>query len=268
MNTKSRQVDVSELLESIAVSEILYCPNPGNAGDSAIAAATYQLFDRMGLQYRFVEWDDDFDASGKTVVYGGGGNLVEKYPHARSFIERHHESAERLVVLPHTIYGHGDLLHQLGRNVFLFCRERRSFEWVRKQTEGPTVYLADDLAFALNTREVLGRELFDGTEAAKQTGATLLQSIRKRCIPNSEVPVQALGLRKAANISYNVFGSLAGRDRSVLYALRTDKERTAATLPSTNVVFQSCSSTVRPHAQSQNMQRQRCCPSSTASNAS
>lgn len=233
MKSLDHHVDVGRFLQSLPATEILYCPNPGNAGDSAIAAGTYHLFDRIGLHHRSVGWNEDFDASGKTLVYGGGGNLIEKYPHARSFIERHHRSAERLIVLPHTIFGNEDLLRQLGPNITLFCREERSFEWVREHTRGPSVYLDHDMAFRLDAKQVLGPESFAGAEAAKQTAEILVRSARNRFFSGDSAP--AWRLRKAANASAEVFASLVAKNRSVLYALRTDKESATSTLPSGNI---------------------------------
>lgn len=168
MKTKDNQVDVEEFLQSIPADEVYYCPNPGNAGDSAIATATYQIFEEIGLQYRCVEWDENFDATGKTVIYAGGGNLTQKHGHARNFLECHHRTAKQVILLPHTIQGHADLLHELKSNTYLFCRERRSFEWVNEHANEAKIYLADDLAFRLNPQKLLKGEVFNGEKAIKK----------------------------------------------------------------------------------------------------
>lgn len=58
--------------------EVLYIPNPGNAGDALIAAATYQVLDDLGINYLIKRHKDDMesDVSGRVVIYGGGGNLI------------------------------------------------------------------------------------------------------------------------------------------------------------------------------------------------
>lgn len=73
---KKRSDHLHQLLRTLSPSEVLYCPNPGNAGDSAIALATYECFEHLGVSYRYVEWDEVFDARGKVLIYGGGGNLT------------------------------------------------------------------------------------------------------------------------------------------------------------------------------------------------
>lgn len=231
-------VAVESFLRSIPTTEIYYCPNPGNAGDSAIATATYQLFDRVGLRYHCVGWDEDFDSEGKSIVYGGGGNLTDNYLHARTFVERHHELAEQLILLPHTIQGHTDLLHQLGPNVHLFCRERRSFEWAREHAAEATVYLDHDLAFRLDPDAMLERELFAGAEAVKTAinmlGRSVPSSLMSRSGFDYSITGPTLPLRKAMQASGQVLFSLR-ENKSVLFALRTDKERTANSLPSRNI---------------------------------
>ena len=150
-------VDIAAYLQSLVGQKVLYCANPGNAGDSLIASATYQLFEAIGVQYQTVEWDEEFDATGRILLYAGGGNLTTKYHHARHFIERHHRAAKRLVLLPHTVEGHADLLHQLGSNVEIFCREKRSLAWVCEHTSGPKVHPAEDLAFRLDIQRLIAQ---------------------------------------------------------------------------------------------------------------
>jgi len=228
-------IDIAAYLQALPTRRVLYCPNPGNAGDSLIAAATYQLFEEVGLQHQEVAWDESFDATGQTLIYGGGGNLTNKYPNARRFIERHHSSAERLILFPHTVQGHADLLQELGDNVHLFCRGARSLDWVRKHTDGPRVDLAADLALRLDSVRLVGREAFPGATAAVAMGRCLLRSaVHRFGLPlmkfDSAWPLQQAWKRNAEAI-----GALCPPRPSVLYALRVDGERKGAPIPSENV---------------------------------
>lgn len=210
----------------------MYCPNPGNAGDSAIAMATYECFESLGISYRCVEWNEAFDARDKVLVYGGGGNLTI-YPHARAFIQRHHAVVKRLVLLPHTIHGHEDLLGQLGANVDIFCREQWSLEWVRKHTSGPNVYLADDMAFRLDPASHLAHEWVGGHTAAVQLLAGLFRSGLKRVGLQTQFQ-GARPLRTAASLFTNA-GTLLARRPRTLQAFRVDSERTDIALPPDNL---------------------------------
>ena len=124
---------VVSLLRSFGDEEVLYCPNPGNAGDVFITSASYQALVRSACRYRVIDTRCAAEATrGRIVVYGGGGAVVPLYSAASKFLREHHRGVQRLVVLPHTIRGHADLLAEFGENVHLFCREQPSFEHVSR----------------------------------------------------------------------------------------------------------------------------------------
>jgi exopolysaccharide biosynthesis predicted pyruvyltransferase EpsI len=139
--------------------KIHYFPNPGGAGDSIIALATYTLFKELGIDYSIVPVSQAIDPAGKIVVYGGGGNLVEYYGTARKSIQKYHARAKKLVILPHTINANKDLLGELGANVDVICREAVSFEYVRKFAPGANVLLMEDLAFNLDMKNIVQKIL-------------------------------------------------------------------------------------------------------------
>jgi exopolysaccharide biosynthesis predicted pyruvyltransferase EpsI len=138
-----------ELLALSREGDLWYLPNPGNAGDSLIAVATWQRFRRLGLNVRHIP-DEDFDGSGKIVLYGGGGGLVPLYDHAAKFIAANHARARKFVVLPHTIDGNEDLLASMGSHCLVFCREPESYRHCVAHARGARVELSHDLAFGLD----------------------------------------------------------------------------------------------------------------------
>ncbi|MEI6647880.1 MAG: polysaccharide pyruvyl transferase family protein [bacterium] len=205
------------LRELAAEADIVYCPNGGNAGDAMIASATYDLFAEAGVSFTLFD-PEHFDPKGTTLVYGGGGNLIPLYPSARTFIERYHRSVRRLIVLPHTIQGHADLLAVLGENVDLLTRENISYNYVKRVTSGPRVFLADDLALSLSPSAYLDkpegwfwmicRQENSGYRKIKLWFILAREHWRRRCFPVSG---------------------------HVLQAFRGDQERTRNTLPRGNV---------------------------------
>lgn len=201
----------AHLTELAKTNELFYRPNIGNAGDSLIACATFQLFEKNRIPYQLVD-DESFDPVGKVVIYGGGGNLVSGRYEARRFLERVHLSATKLVVLPHTISGHEDFLGQLGSNVDLFAREEVSFEYLRRYALRANLFLGDDLAFELDPMRILEEELPR---------------------PYRHLPLKQLVRRDAALLREVVRRSYS-RDL-VLNCFRTDKERTDIRLPANNV---------------------------------
>ncbi|MFC7477488.1 polysaccharide pyruvyl transferase family protein [Dankookia sp. GCM10030260] len=138
---------MGDFLRQFAGEEVLYFPNPGNAGDSLIAAGTYQAFRRSGVRPRVI--DDAANVTGKVVFLGGGGNLVPAYGEMRRAVERCHAVAARLIILPHTIRGNEDLLRALPKTAVVFCRDPLSYAHVIENTDAE-VYLDHDMAFHLS----------------------------------------------------------------------------------------------------------------------
>ncbi|MFZ2151969.1 MAG: polysaccharide pyruvyl transferase family protein [Minisyncoccia bacterium] len=141
------------LRENVSFKEkLVFVPNSGNAGDSLISYTTLMMFKMLGFVFQHCAYDSKLevgDIKNKTVVYGGGGNLVPLYSSARDFISRIHKHAQRVIILPHTIAGNEDLLEKLGSRVTIFCRELESYEHVKKYAKNAEVLLADDMVFSL-----------------------------------------------------------------------------------------------------------------------
>ncbi len=143
------RTDINDFLAQFRGQTVHVFINTGNAGDSLIGAGAFQLFDRAGI--RVVEpMANGFDARGKTVFYGGGGNLVGDTTHSHRVISQVHRDAKRLVILPHTITRVDPLLDALGAHVTVFARERVTYEYIASRPRAYEALLADDLALSLD----------------------------------------------------------------------------------------------------------------------
>jgi exopolysaccharide biosynthesis predicted pyruvyltransferase EpsI len=203
--------ELNDLLASRRDVRPIYVPNPGNAGDSFIAHATYQLFDRTLSGYDIGSPDGHYP--GRTVIFGGGGNFVAMYPDAARFIATNHRDCQTLILLPHTISGHEDVLSELGGNCHIFCRERVSYDHVRSQARRANVYLSHDLA--------LQADLASTRTAARRLHKTApyIFGLLKRRV---RLAMVAAGHRRRTG---------GGK---VLNAFRVDRERAGAIVPSGN----------------------------------
>ncbi len=150
-----------------------WLPNIGNAGDNLISAATVQMFERSGIAYRYIAGPAGFDSADKVVCYGGGGNLVEAYSDARGFLKQHHATARRLIVLPHTISGHDELLRSFGPNVTLICRDLVSYAHCRQTAQRADILVADDLALSVDASRLLGWRSLGARLADRRTSRLL-----------------------------------------------------------------------------------------------
>lgn len=145
--------DITTFLKQLSSDEIYYIANPGNGGDSVIAAATHQVFSRAGLRV-IAPHPDNFDPAGKIVIYAGGANFVGKTTASYPRITRLHSKARRFIILPHTIRNVDEALEQFGGNVQIICRERVSYDYVRACNRSAEVLLMDDMAFSLDIQQL------------------------------------------------------------------------------------------------------------------
>lgn len=144
---------IEDYLASLPKEPLHYQPNGGNGGDALIAMGTYQAFQRVGIDYRLIKPGDDL--TGKVVIYPGGGNLVPYYGDAANFLREFYPRVKRLIIMPHTIAGHEDLVSSFGENVDILCRDLHSLEYVRSLNTRCNTLLAEDMAFSMDLDEVL-----------------------------------------------------------------------------------------------------------------
>jgi exopolysaccharide biosynthesis predicted pyruvyltransferase EpsI len=144
---------VDDFLREFSGRSVLYHPNPGNGGDSLIAAGTYEAFRRCGINYRAITLDDD--VSGQVVFLSGGGNFVRLYINIRDAILRFRDTASKIVILPHTIRDNSDIIPSLDKKFIMFCRDPESYQHVLSLNIKADVFLAHDMAFHLDGMDVL-----------------------------------------------------------------------------------------------------------------
>ncbi len=151
------ELDMIDFLLSfhLAQYEITWIPNPGNGGDSLIAAGTLQLFDALDLNYRIGDINKVYRH--QVVFYGGGGNLVGLYKIGENFLRQALTPAHEniVVILPHTIKDCDALLEAIDQHprTTVVCRDKFSYDYVRtslSDADPPNLFLSDDMAFYLN----------------------------------------------------------------------------------------------------------------------
>lgn len=151
MSPPDKLVDTARMLASFVVgqSSVLYVPNPGNAGDAAIASATVQLLDRTGVAYTPGTLTDI--GPGQCVIVGGGGNLVPYYNDVRGILLTClQRDVDKCLLLPHSVRGHEDVLAQLDERFLLLCRDHGSLAFVRGHAPRARCALARDLVLELD----------------------------------------------------------------------------------------------------------------------
>lgn len=151
MSHQDTRVDTARQLASFVEGHcrVLYIPNPGNAGDAAIACASVQLLDRTGVSYTAGTLDDI--RPGQCVIVGGGGNLVPYYSDVRRILlvclQR---NVSKCLLLPHSVRGHEDVLSQLDDRFMLLCRDHGSLAFCRQHAPNAQCALARDIVLELD----------------------------------------------------------------------------------------------------------------------
>lgn len=225
--------NISDYLKTLDGEQLYYCPNPGNGGDSLIAYAGFQLLKKNNLKYNFFN-GRNFNPKGKTLIYGGGGNLVNNHHgYARRITENYHSVVKKLVILPHTISTHEDLLQSMGSNVDIICREKISYQHVKKYATKANVMLMNDLAFSLDLEDVflLKSELAIPQGIVLKTFCKLVKDERQHQIPSPRKILRGWNLER----KYRAKESILHENFDILNCFRVDAEKTDIEIPPENI---------------------------------
>jgi exopolysaccharide biosynthesis predicted pyruvyltransferase EpsI len=226
MNSKMKVNDVFNYVEKECKREILYCPNPGNAGDSIINYKIIHELEKRKLRYKIINIDYEGKVKNKLVVYGGGGNLVEGYSYAKKFIEKFHRRAKNMIVLPHTIYGNEKLIRDLKSSVTLFCREKKSFCFVSEINPEAEVFLSHDVVFDVNTEKLLNKK----RKVLKRIRENAFDSVKSKLKRENQNIRTRYACVEGAKAYWNI---TSGRKK--IPCMRTDGEATDEKKPFHNV---------------------------------
>jgi len=128
-DTESNFTTLKTHIETLRNTEIIFIPNPGNAGDILIAHGALKFFNDLGIKFSFGRFNQVF--FNKHLIYGGGGNLVGTYVDCKSFLQNNH-TQNIITLLPATITQEDFLISQLGEKITIFCRDLISYAYVKK----------------------------------------------------------------------------------------------------------------------------------------
>lgn len=214
------KLDIKQYLKELPKEEpMYYFPNPGNGGDSIIACATFQLLDEAGITYfPLPENTSTTYLEGKTLICPGGGNFISYYPNTRKIIQKYYSVVQKLIVLPHTIFGHQDLIEKLGSNVDIITREEVSYKYVKDSAHDANVFIADDMAFSLDIKRVFSQ-------------IPILFSVWM----STTIPSRRIQKGNYFEIQHCLSNLGHQNNNWVLNAFRTDKEKTEIYIPEDNL---------------------------------
>ena len=146
-------IEIDKFLELYKnVKNIIFVPNPGNAGDCIIAYSTIKIFDKLNIQYTIGNYKNIY--SNETIFYGGGGNLIGIYNNCKTFLNNNMDLSlnNQIIILPHTIKSEDLLLSNMNNNIKIICREYTSYNYVKEHFKfyEKNLYLSHDMVFYLD----------------------------------------------------------------------------------------------------------------------
>lgn len=163
-------IDNNQLLSVLrGLGGFTYIPNAGNIGDMLIASATMGFFKDNNISYKMY-----MGKPALNIVYGGGGIWTENYEHDWIKFLSVFQSAERVVILPSSFNDCQKLLDVLDERFTVFCREEKSYKYLKSANTSATILLDHDMALRMSscvlqtpikyserTSNVLGNIVFD-----------------------------------------------------------------------------------------------------------
>jgi len=223
-------ITVESFFNEINNEKFYYYPNPGNAGDALIQLGIFHFFKKNNINYSLFG-GNSFNPDNKNIIYSGGGNLGKMGNHSVRVLNELHSSAKRIIILPHTIKDIDPLLKEMGDNVFIFCREKKSYNYVKSCNSKINVFLDHDMAFHLNINDIDNKGLRYLT--IKNTFIFILNKLKLTGNPT----IAMGGLLKLLNynsIIKRILSKSKANNASVLNCFRTDGEKTNIEIPDNN----------------------------------
>ena len=146
-----RQSDLSPapiLQELRSLNGFTFLPNFGNMGDIVITMATRQLFQKSGLSWEMFR---PYSLPSENLVFGGGGLFVRDwqigYRHVLKLFQGN--GLKRIVILPSSFHDCPDLLDIVDARFTIFCREKRSYDYLLSAGTRGNIILSHDMVFFL-----------------------------------------------------------------------------------------------------------------------
>lgn len=139
-------IDSTTLLDELReLGEFTYIPHQGNLGDALLVSAALQFFDANHLPYRmFCEMEQPSDV----IVCGGGSwNLNYEYD-GEQFLPLF-ARAKKVVILPSSFERCPRLVETMDERFVVFCREKRSYNYLISTGCKSKIILDHDMALRL-----------------------------------------------------------------------------------------------------------------------
>ena len=133
-----------------AIMVLLHC---GNRGDGLIQEGTRTLLRKCGITHK--EFSFPQDARGEILLISGCGFFSHNWDSGVKYVQRYLDDFDRIYILPASFDVAAEkiksFLANLSKKVFIYCRERYSYDAVKNIVPLPqNVFLDKDMEFYMD----------------------------------------------------------------------------------------------------------------------
>lgn len=146
---------IQHYMTKMNAQEVIWIPNPGNAGDALIALGTMHFFETERIKYTIHDYKWVKEHQEPTLIlYGGGGNLTPDYTAMKDCIKNTLQPTDQGILLPHTV-ADAKFIEEIPENLQVICRERISYMGCYEKSPFPEhIHLHHDMAYFTDIRKL------------------------------------------------------------------------------------------------------------------
>lgn len=169
-------IDNSVLLHELhKIEPFTFINNPGNCGDLFLLKSTLEFFNQNNIKYKFWNGKEDFE----NIVYSGGGIWIPNYK--KVWIKRNlplFSKAKKILILPNSFNNCPELIANLDERFVIFCREEKSYSYMKQGAKKTKVLLDHDMAFRTNNKIFL-EKCFPLNKKMRKSLYRILQNLKR-----------------------------------------------------------------------------------------
>jgi len=142
--TPYNSIDLPHFLKRITNTKVVFIPGPDRFDSALLTKGTMDMFKTYKIEYEIGELDEKYE---KKIICMAGGRYLSSSTSHREFLEKQIKSTNIIILLSQTLKYIDDLLPILGQNIFIICRELRSYMYCQQYcTYKENILLSKDMS--------------------------------------------------------------------------------------------------------------------------
>lgn len=133
------------------LNDFYFIANAGNLGDAIIANSEFQILNFLKQNLHKVNYAKPIEITTPfNFIYGGGGLFLNIYKEnlREIFDILKNKLLKQCVILPSSFNNIPEFIEIIDERFTIFCREKKSYDYLTNANTKAKIYLSDDMAFA------------------------------------------------------------------------------------------------------------------------